>query len=189
MIHDMYEVFGPKFFDNYKDTPYKKFVAQLILDEPTKNVRGMTKERIEKPLTTLYLNYAKVRLWIDENMPLCLDEEKLAVLKETSKAAGAKRIEGWAAVAERKFLRLETRLCSNINKKQLVRTTRDDNPYYDNPTCDNSLFREKQREKMNEEKKREREEARRQKAAEKQAKAEKKRNRENKRKNKNKNKN
>jgi len=174
MIHDMYEVFSPKFFDNYKDTPYKKFVAQLILEEPTKNVRGMTQERINKPLTTLYLNYAKVRLWIDENMPLCLDPVKLEKLRETSKAAGAKRIEGWAGVAERKFLRLETRLCRNINLKQLVRTTPDDNPYYDNPTCDNTLFREKQREKMNQEKKREREEARREKAAQKKAKKDKK---------------
>ena len=180
MIHDMYEVFSPKFFDNYAETPYKKFVAQLILEEPTKNVRGMTKERIEKPLTTLYLNYAKVRLWIDENMPLCLNEDKLAVLQETSKAAGAKRIAGWAAVAERKFLRLENRLCKNINQKQLVRTTPNDNPYFDNPTCDHSLFREKQREKMNEEKKREREEARREKAAQKKAKADKKKNRKNK---------
>ena len=180
MIHDMYEVFSPKFFDNYAETPYKKFVAQLILEEPTKNVRGMTKERIEKPLTTLYLNYAKVRLWIDENMPLCLNEDKLAILKETSKAAGAKRIGTWAAVAERKFLRLENRLCKNINQKQLVRTTPNDNPYFDNPTCDHSLFREKQREKMNQEKKREREEARREKAAQKKAKAEKKKSRKNK---------
>lgn len=167
IVHDMYEVFSPKFFDNYKDSPYKKYIQQLIIEDPSsKAVRGMSETRIEKPLTTLYLNYAKMRLWIDENMPLCYDEAKVDNVKESgSKAAGAERIKRWANIAEKKFFRLETRLCTNINKKLLVRTTPDDNPYFDNKDCDSDLFKEKRREKMNEEKKRERDQKRAEKAA------------------------
>lgn len=178
IVHDMYEVFSPKFFDNYKDTPYAKYIEQLVIEEPNrKAVRGMSESRIEKPLTTLYLNYAKVRLWIDENMSLCYDEDKVKNVKESgSKAAGAERIKKWAQIAEKKFFRLETRLCTNINKKLLVRTTPDDNPYFDNKDCDSDLFKEKRREKMNEEKKREREQKRREKALANAAKKNKKKN-------------
>jgi hypothetical protein len=178
IVHDMYEVFSPKFFENYKETPYAKYIEQLVIEEPNrKAVRGMSEARIEKPLTTLYLNYAKVRLWIDENMSLCYDEDKVKNVKESgSKAAGAERIKKWASIAEKKFFRLETRLCTNINKKLLVRTTPDDNPYFDNKDCDSSLFKEKRREKMNEEKKREREQKRREQALKKEAKKNKKKN-------------
>jgi hypothetical protein len=178
IVHDMYEVFSPKFFENYKETPYAKYIEQLVIEEPNrKAVRGMSEARIEKPLTTLYLNYAKVRLWIDENMSLCYDEDKVKNVKESgSKAAGAERIKKWASIAEKKFFRLETRLCTNINKKLLVRTTPDDNPYFDNKDCDSNLFKEKRREKMNEEKKREREQKRREQALKKEAKKNKKKN-------------
>ena len=173
----MYEVFGPKFFDNYKDSPYQKYVEQLIIEDNRKAVRGMSESRVDKPLTTLYLNYAKMRLWIDENLSLCYDETKVADLKEEgSKAAGAERIKRWASIAEKKFFRLETRLCTNINKKLLVRTTPDDNPYFDNKDCDSELFKEKRREQMNEEKKRERDQKRAAKAAAKKDKKNKKKN-------------
>jgi len=177
IVHDMYEVFGPKFFDNYKDSPYQKYVEQLIIEDNRKAVRGMSESRVDKPLTTLYLNYAKMRLWIDENLSLCYDETKVAGLKEEgSKAAGAERIKRWAGIAEKKFFRLETRLCTNINKKLLVRTTPDDNPYFDNKDCDSELFKEKRREQMNEEKKRERDQKRAAKAAAKKDKKNKKKN-------------
>lgn len=165
---DAEEVFGKKFFDNYDSHQFQKYIALLILDG-SKTMRSVAKPREDYPLTALYLNYAKMRLWISENLSVCHDKEKVdALLSEGSKAAGAKRILNWDNTAEKKFLRLETRLCTNINKKLLVRTRPGDNPYFDNPHCNSDLFRVKRREKMNAEKKKERDEKRKNDAARKQ---------------------
>lgn len=183
IVHDMYEVWGPKFFDNYKDHTYAEHIEKLLILDPSeqKAVRGLSDTRLDKPLTSLYLNYAKMRLWVDENLSLCYDENKVQAIKDdqsnkNKKMKGVKRIESWAQHAENKFFKLEKRLCTNINTRLLVRTKPEDNPYFDNPKCQQDLFREKRREKMNQEKKAEREEQRRLKAAEKAAKKSKKKN-------------
>lgn len=183
IIHDMYDVWGPKFFDNYKEHTYASFIKKLQILDPSeqKAVRGLSDTRLDRPLTSLYLNYAKMRLWVDENLSLCYNEAKIQAIKDdennkNKKLKGIKRIEGWADNAENKFFKLEKRLCQNINTRLLVRTKPDDNPYFDNPKCQAELFKEKRREKINQEKKAEREEQRRQKAAEKAAKKKNKKN-------------
>lgn len=183
IIHDMYDVWGPKFFDNYKEHTYASFIKKLQILDPSeqKAVRGLSDTRLDRPLTSLYLNYAKMRLWVDENLSLCYNEAKIQAIKDdennkNKKLKGIKRIEGWADNAENKFFKLEKRLCQNINTRLLVRTKPDDNPYFDNPKCQPELFKEKRREKINQEKKAEREEQRRQKAADKAAKKKNKKN-------------
>lgn len=183
IIHDMYDVWGPKFFDNYKEHTYASFIKKLLILDPSeqKAVRGLSDTRLDRPLTSLYLNYAKMRLWVDENLSLCYNEAKIQAIKDdennkNKKLKGIKRIEGWADNAENKFFKLEKRLCQNINTRLLVRTKPDDNPYFDNPKCQPELFKEKRREKINQEKKAEREEQRRQKAADKAAKKKNKKN-------------
>jgi len=183
IIHDMYDVWGPKFFDNYKEHTYASFIKKLLILDPSeqKAVRGLSDTRLDRPLTSLYLNYAKMRLWVDENLSLCYNEAKIQAIKDdennkNKKLKGIKRIESWAENAENKFFKLEKRLCQNINTRLLVRTKPDDNPYFDNPKCQAELFKEKRREKINQEKKAEREEQRRQKAADKAAKKKNKKN-------------
>jgi len=176
VLHDMYEVFSQKFFDNYEGWKWQEYLRKLIIDpEEEKTVRGMTVGRLEKPLSTLYLNYAKLRLWVDENLSKCYDKNKVDAMKEKKKVAkGVERIQNWDNIATKKFERLEKRLCKNINEKYLVRTTPDDNPYKDNPSCDAGLFKQKQRDAVNKDRKREKDEERAAKAAAKQAKKNKK---------------
>lgn len=155
---DAFEVFGQKFWANYNQSDWAKYISQLVLDDGKTARAGPSQLRMDKPMTSIFLNYAKLRLWVEENLGACYDEAKIAEMKENgSKAAGARRIANWDAVAEKKFLRLESRLCKNINQRLLVRTFAEDNPYRSNPTCNSELFREKRREAINQEKKAERE--------------------------------
>lgn len=175
-LDDMYEVFSRKFFENYAKSDWKNYVEKLVLEpDYDKTVRGMTVGRLEKPLSTLYLNYAKLRLWVNENLSKCYVKEKVDAMKEKKRVAkGVERINNWDNIATKKFERLEKRLCKNINEKFLVRTTQADNPYFDNPSCNATLFKQKQRDAVNEDRKREKDEARAAKAAAKQAKKNKK---------------
>jgi len=154
---DAYEVFGQKFFQNYNSSQWAKYIAPLVLDDGKQQRAGPSQLRMDKPMTSIFLNYAKLRLWVEENLGACYDEDKINEMKAAGhKAAGARRIANWDLVAEKKFLRLESRLCKNINQRLLVRTFAEDNPYRSNPTCDSSMFREKRRDAINAEKKAER---------------------------------
>merc|ERR1719454_834735 len=157
-LDDMYEVFSQKFFDNYEGWKWQEYLKKLVLEpEDEKTVRGMTLGRLEKPLSK------------------CYDEDKVNAMKENKRVAkGVERINNWDNIATKKFERLERRLCKNINEKYLVRTTPDDNPYIDNPSCDADQFKQKQREAVNKDRKREKDEERAAKAAAKQAKKNKK---------------
>jgi hypothetical protein len=108
---DAYEVFGQKFFQNYNSSQWQKYIAPLVLDDGKQQRAGPSQLRMDKPMTSIFLNYAKLRLWVEENLGACYDEDKINEMKAAGhKAAGARRIANWDMVAEKKFLRLEVRI-------------------------------------------------------------------------------
>merc|ERR1712037_1062193 len=80
---------------------------------------GQTVE--EAPLTNLWLQFARWRLWINENISACYDVDNP---KESR--AGAQRVKKWKQRAHRKFHTLESRVCKHLYKG-LVKTKEADN--------------------------------------------------------------
>lgn len=91
----------------------------------------------EAPLTNLWLQFARWRLWINENISACYDESNPKATR-----GGAQRVKKWRNRAHRKFDTLESRVCRHLYKG-LVKTKPEDNPYRDNPSCNNNEFKEK----------------------------------------------
>ena len=99
---DAYEVFGQKFFNNYNSSQWQKYIAPLVLDDGKQQRAGPSQLRMDKPMTSIFLNYAKLRLWVEENLGACYDEDKINEMKAAGhKAAGARRIANWDQVAEK----------------------------------------------------------------------------------------
>ena len=113
---DAYEVFGQKFFQNYNSSQWQKYIAPLVLDDGKQQRAGPSQLRMDKPMTSIFLNYAKLRLWVEENLGACYDEDKINEMKAAGhKAAGARRIANWDMVAEKvHFPNIFTNIFPNI---------------------------------------------------------------------------
>ena len=113
---DAYEVFGQKFFQNYNSSQWQKYIAPLVLDDGKQQRAGPSQLRMDKPMTSIFLNYAKLRLWVEENLGACYDEDKINEMKAAGhKAAGARRIANWDMVAEKVYFpKIFLNIFSNI---------------------------------------------------------------------------
>lgn len=148
---DVLDVWGEIIDSDKIEDQYDQF-KKLVWTDPNQTLR-VKQPKLDKPLTTLHLFFGKLRLWIDEHIGGCYDENKIV----QKKANGASRVKKWTIKAHKKFNTMESRVCKHLYKG-LVRTTIDDNPYHSNMKCDSDKFKQKHREKVNEEKKAQREE-------------------------------
>lgn len=109
----------------------------------------------QTPLTALWLTFGKIRMWIDENIDVCIDQKKLDSLEGSKGNKAINRVKTWVNKGHKKFNTMERRVCSHFYKG-LVRTKPEDNPYKDNEGCDPKNFRKKHRDMINEEKQKKR---------------------------------
>lgn len=131
-VADVWAEFGG---DKIKDQ-YNLFGKLIWPASAADGLRG--RQTVEEaPLTNLWLQFARWRLWINENISACYDENSP---KESR--AGAQRVKKWKQRAHRKFHTLESRVCKHLYKG-LVKTKEADNPYRDNPSCDTNKFKMK----------------------------------------------
>lgn len=150
---DVVEVWG-KIIDKEGLEDYFSQFRKLVWSGQQSAVRHMG---ATKPLTALYLEFSRIRLWIDESISQCHDPSKVT---EGSKGSrGASRVVSWVNKGHKKFSTMERRVCHHLYKG-LVRAKPEDNPYHDNPDCKSDQFRKKSRDNGNKEKKSEREAAR-----------------------------
>lgn len=152
---DVIDVWGEIIDSEKLEDLYDQFKKLIWPNHQQHNMR-VSQAKLDYPLTALYLYFGKYRLWIDENISACYNQDKIDGM---AKARGASRVEKWTGRAHKKFNTMESRVCRHLYKG-LVRTTVDDNPYDNNPGCDSNLFRQKHRDNINQQKKTAREEKR-----------------------------
>jgi len=126
-------------FGKNEDAPFNMLWTQipafLIPDgaQNTQAVRGI-KSNKDKPLTLLSIQFMKTRLFIQEYVGKCYDEEiAMTVTKKNEKAR--KRVANWVNKGQRKFNTMEERVCQNL-WRGFIRTMPDDNPYGDLDSAD-----------------------------------------------------
>lgn len=131
-VSDVWDEFGG---DKIKDQ-YNLFGKLIWPASAADGLRG--RQTVEEaPLTNLWLQFARWRLWINENISTCYDESNPKATR-----AGAQRVKKWRNKAHRKFDTLESRVCTHLFKG-LVKTKESDNPYKENPSCDQNQFKMK----------------------------------------------
>lgn len=119
-------------FGNDEDAPFNMLwsgIPEYLMPEgATQAVRGI-KNKADKPLTLLSIQFMKTRLFIQEHVGKCYDP---AVAQNVVKknASAEKRIKNWVNKGQKKFNTMEERVCKNL-WKGLIRTMPDDNPYED----------------------------------------------------------
>jgi len=149
---DVQDVWGELISSDKLEDKYNQF-QKLVWPHGSQQTMRVNAAKLEKPLNALYLIFGKYRLWIDEQIGSCYNQDKIDGM---TKKGGASRVKQWTGRAHKKFNTMELRVCRHLYKG-LVRTTVDDNPYDNNPTCDSNKFRSKHRENVNQQKKAERE--------------------------------
>merc|ERR1711990_503706 len=126
---------GGVVFGKLEMAPFNMLWTQIpsyLLPDSFQNaqaVRGFKEQKANKPLTLLSIQFMKTRLFIQEYVSRCYDEDIAAtVSKKNGKAAT--RIKDWVNKGQRKFNTMEERVCKNL-WRGFIRTRADDNPYDD----------------------------------------------------------
>jgi len=118
-------------FGNDADAPFNMLwtgIPDYLMPDNTQAVRGI-KQKGDKPLTLLSIQFMKTRLFIQEHVGKCYDPE-IAQNVVKKNASAEKRIKNWVNKGQKKFNTMEERVCKNL-WKGLIRTMPDDNPYKD----------------------------------------------------------
>jgi hypothetical protein len=102
-------------------------VPEYLMPENLQAVRGINSGPLStKPLTLLNIQFMKTRLFIEEYVGKCYDDDKA---KDVDKPESTeKRISQWVTKGQKKFNTMEERVCKNM-WKGLIRTSAEDNPY------------------------------------------------------------
>lgn len=113
------------------DMDFMKWLENQVPDhlkpENQQAVRGISSGPLStKPLTLLNVQFMKTRLFIEEYVGKCYDDDKA---NDVVKPASTRnRISGWVKKGQKKFNTMEERVCKNM-WKGLIRTSSEDNPY------------------------------------------------------------